>query len=234
MSAPVSVVIPTLEAADRIGPCLGALGEALMDGVIHEVIIADGGSADGIADIAEAVGARVVTAPRGRGNQLAVGAGAARGHWLLFLHADTVLSPGWGTAVLAHIQTRPGYAGYFALRFDAPGPMPQIVAGWANLRAAMFALPYGDQGLLISRALYDKAGGYPEIPLMEDVALVRRIGRLNGRRGLTRLRAEALTSAARYGADGWLRRGWRNLTTLALYFFGVDPARLARRYVRGR
>ncbi len=230
MSAPVSVVIPTLEAADRIGPCLGALGEAVMEGVIHEVIVADGGSADAIAEVAEAVGARLVTAPRGRGKQLAAGARAARGDWLLFLHADTVLAPGWGAAVLAHVQTRPERAGYFTLRFDAPGAMAGIVAGWANLRAALFALPYGDQGLLISRALYDQAGGYRSIPLMEDVALVRRIGR----RRLARLDAAAVTSASRYGADGWLRRGWRNLTTLALYFLGVAPERLARRYLRGR
>jgi len=230
MMAPLSVVIPTLEAADRIGPCLGALGEALMDGVIHEVVIADGGSTDGIADIVEAVGARLVTAPPGRGTQLAAGARAARGRWLLFLHADTVLSPGWGAAVLAHIQTLPGQAGFFSLQFDTPGLAPRIVANWANLRAALFALPYGDQGLLVSRTLYDKAGGYPDIPLMEDVALVRRIGRLR----LARLDAEAVTSAARYGADGWLRRGWRNLTTLALYFLGADPQWLARRYQRGR
>ncbi len=230
MSAPVSVVIPTLEAADRIGPCLGALGEAVMEGVIHEVIVADGDSSDAIAEVAEAVGARLVTAPRGRGQQLAAGAKAARGDWLLFLHADTVLAPGWGAAVLAHVQARPERAGYFTLRFDTPGPMARIVAGWANLRAALFALPYGDQGLLISRALYDQAGGYRSIPLMEDVALVRRIGR----RRLALLGAEAVTSAARYGADGWLRRGWRNLTTLALYFLGVAPERLARRYLRGR
>ena len=230
MSAPVSVVIPTLEAADRIGPCLGALGEAVMEGVIHEVIVADGDSSDAIAEVAEAVGARLVTAPRGRGQQLAAGAKAARGDWLLFLHADTVLAPGWGAAVLAHVQARPERAGYFTLRFDTPGPMARIVAGWANLRAALFALPYGDQGLLISRALYDQAGGYRSIPLMEDVALVRRIGR----RRLALLGAEAVTSAARYGADGWLRRGWRNLTTLALYFLGVAPEQLARRYERGR
>jgi hypothetical protein len=230
MSAPVSVVIPTLEAADRIGPCLGALGEAVMEGVIHEVIIADGGSADAIAEIVEAVGARLVKAERGRGSQLAAGARAARGDWLLFLHADTVLAPGWGAAVLAHIQARPGQAGYFTLRFDAPRPMARIVAGWANLRAALFALPYGDQGLLVSRALYDKVGGYRPIPLMEDVALVRRIGR----RRLARLRVEAVTSAARYAADGWFCRSWRNLTTLALYFLGVDPQRLARRYTRSR
>ena len=230
MSAPVSVVIPTLEAADRIGPCLGALGAAVMAGVIHEVIVADGGSSDAIAEVAEAVGARLVTAPRGRGKQLAAGAKAARGDWLLFLHADTVLAPGWGAAVLAHVQTRPGRAGYFTLRFDTQGQMARIVAGWANLRAALFALPYGDQGLLISRALYDQAGGYRPIPLMEDVALVRRIGR----RRLARLGAGAVTSTARYGADGWLRRGWRNLTTLALYFLGVAPERLVRRYAQSQ
>ena len=230
MTAPLSVVIPTLDAADRIGPCLGALSEGLMSGLIHELIIADGGSEDGIAELADALGARLVTAPRGRGRQLAAGARAAHGDWFLFLHADTVLPPGWVEAVRAHIDAGPQRAGYFALRFDTPGPMARLVAGWANLRAALFALPYGDQGLLVSRLLYRQSGGYPEIPLMEDVALVRRIGQ----RRLTRLRATATTSAARYAAEGWLRRGWRNLTTLALYFLGVDPERLARRYARGR
>jgi rSAM/selenodomain-associated transferase 2 len=228
MTAPVSVVIPTLDATSGIGPCLRALGDAVLEGVVHEVIVADGGSSDAIAEIAEAAGARLITAPKGRGPQLAAGARAARGDWLLFLHADTVLSAQWSAAVLAHIQTRPGTAGYFTLRFDRSGTMAGIVAAWANLRAAIFALPYGDQGLLVSRVLYTQAGGYPEIPLMEDVALVRRIGR----RRLARLGAEAVTSATRYSANGWLRRGWRNLTTLTLYFLGVTPERLARRYTR--
>lgn len=226
MSAPVSVVIPTLEAADRIGPCLGALGEAVLEGVIREVIIADGGSGDGIAGIAEAVGARLVTAPAGRGTQLAAGARTARGQWLLFVHADTVLAPGWGAAVLTHIRTRPELAGWFDLGFDVSGPAARSVAGWANLRAALFGLPYGDQGLLISRRLYDDVGGYAPMPLMEDVDLVRRIGRNR----LARLGVRAVTSAARYRRDGWLRRGWRNLSTLTLYFLGADPERLARRY----
>lgn len=228
MSAPVSVIIPTLDTADRIGPCLGALGEAALEGVIREVILADGGSSDAIAAVAEDVGARLITAPRGRGAQLAAGAGAARGAWLLFLHADTVLAPGWSAAVLAHVQAHPQHAAYFTLRFDSSGPAASFVAGWANLRAALFGLPYGDQGLLVSRALYDRAGGYPPIELMEDVALARRIGR----RRLRRLPVAAVTSAARYAAEGWLRRGWRNLTTLALYFLGADPERLARRYHR--
>ena len=226
MSAPVSVVIPTLNAADRIGPCLGALGEAVMQGVLREVVLADGGSTDGIAQIAEAVGARLVTGPAGRGSQLRAGAAAARGDWLLFLHADTVLDPDWGAAVLAHIHNRPGRAGWFRLAFDTRGRLAWLVAAWANLRSALLGLPYGDQGLLISRHLYEGVGGFAEIPLMEDVDLVRRIGR--GR--LVRLPTRAVTSAARYTAEGWLRRGWRNLTTLVLYFLGADPERLAKRY----
>jgi len=230
MSAPLSVVIPTLDTAARIGPCLGALSEGLMCGLIHELIIADGGSEDAIAEIADALGARLVPASRGRGNQFAAGARAAHGDWFLFLHADTVLPPGWAEVVRSHIDTGPQRAGYFALRFDTPAAMGRLVAAWANLRSALFALPYGDQGLLVSRLLYRQTGGYPDIPLMEDVALVRRIGR----RRLVRLGAAVVTSAARYGADGWLRRGWRNLTTLALYFVGVAPERLVRRYERGR
>jgi len=229
MSAPVSVIIPTLDAADRIGPCLAALAEGLGEGLIRELIVADGGSSDAIAEVADAVGARLVMAPRGRGSQLAAGAAAARGAWLLFLHADTVLAPGWAAAVQAHIRDRPGKAGYFGLGFDAAGPMPRVVAGWANLRARAFGLPYGDQGLLVAKALYDRVGGHPLIPLMEDVALVRRLGR----RRLARLAGTAVTSAARYAAEGWLRRGARNLSILALYFLGVPPERLARRYVRG-
>jgi glycosyltransferase involved in cell wall biosynthesis len=128
MTAPVSVVIPTLDAASSIGPCLGALGKAALDGVIHEVIVADGGSSDAIGQIAEAVGARLISAPPGRGKQLAAGAREAGGDWLLFLHADTVLMPGWSAAVLAHIQTRPCKAGYFTLHFDRPGLMAGAVA----------------------------------------------------------------------------------------------------------
>ena len=230
MRAPVSVVIPTLEAAERLAPCVAALGEGLMAGLVRELVIADGGSSDAIEAVAEALGARLVRAPRGRGPQLAAGARAAEGEWLLFLHADTVLAPGWAEAALAHMQARPDRAGWFRLRFDRGGARARLVAGWANLRAGALGLPYGDQGLLVSRAVYEAAGGYPEIPLMEDVALARRLGR----RRLARVGAEATTSAERYAREGWLRRGARNLATLALYFLGVPPERLARRYAGRR
>jgi rSAM/selenodomain-associated transferase 2 len=219
-------VVPTLDAAGRIGPCLGALAEGIA-GPIREVVLADGGSADAISEIADATGARLVRAPRGRGAQLAAGARAARGEWLLFLHADTVLAPGWADAVRRHIAAGPDRAGYFRLAFDSQAAMARVTAGWANLRARAFRLPYGDQGLLIARALYDRVGGYPEIPLMEDVAIARRLGRR-----LVPLGAVAVTSADRYVGEGWARRGARNLATLALWSAGVPPDRLAERYRR--
>lgn len=225
MSAPLSVIIPTLNAADRLGPCLGALGEAVMEGLIREVILTDGGSDDAIAEIAEATGAVLITAPRGRGTQLDAGARAAHGPWLLFLHADTVLGPGWADAIRTHIRTSPGRAGYFRLRFDAAGTMARLVETGANLRARLFRLPYGDQGLLLEKSLYQQVGGYPAIPLMEDVVMSRQLGCR-----LQRLRADALTSAERYQREGWVRRPLRNLGTLVRHLMGTPSEHLVDRY----
>ena len=228
MSAPVSVIVPTLNAVAGIGPCLAALGEGLTAGLIAELIIADGGSEDGIGTVAEEIGARLVTAPPGRGTQLAAGCAAARAPWLLVLHADTVLAPGWAEAARTHLEGGPGRAGHFRLAFDSPAVMARVTERWANLRSALFALPYGDQGLLVHRELYEAAGGYPRVPLMEDVILARRLGRAR----LAAIPATATTSAARYEAEGWVRRGARNLATLALFLAGVPPERLAGRYRR--
>jgi rSAM/selenodomain-associated transferase 2 len=224
MRAPITVIIPTLNAGATLVPCLGSLGPALMEGLIAEVIISDGGSSDCTVEIAQEAGARVITGPKGRGGQLRRGAQTAVGEWLLFLHADTVLSADWAHHAQAHIQSGAG-AAPFRLAFDARGVWPWAVAGWANLRSRVFQLPYGDQGLLVARDLYAQIGGYPDIPLMEDVAIARA---LRGR--ITLLPAIATTSAARYQAEGWARRGVRNMWFLTRYFCGADPARLARRY----
>lgn len=226
MVAPLSIVIPTLNSVRSLGPTLAALGEGLSVGLIRDLVISDGGSGDGIEEIAEATGARLVSGPAGRGGQLARGAAAAGGEWLLFLHADTLLSPGWATTV-AQVLGDPERAWAFRLRFDAAGMAPRMVAGWANLRSALLRLPYGDQGLLISRALHDRVGGFPDIPLMEDVAMARALG---GRVSL--LPVAAITSAERYRARGWLRQGTGNLLRLARYLAGADPYRLARGYSR--
>lgn len=225
MRAPVSIVIPTLNAAADLPMALACLAEGLEAGLIREVIVSDGGSDDASCSIADQTGAVVIHGAPGRGGQLQRGAAAAQGDWLMFVHADTQLGPGWAPAVLDHLGTRPDSAGYFPLAFRANGPAPWLVAAWANARSRWFGLPYGDQGLLISRRLYEQVGGYTDFPLMEDVAIVRA---LRGR--LVALDGVAHTSALRYQQQGWARRGGRNLMTLARYFCGTDPRVLADRY----
>ncbi len=222
MRAPVSVIIPTLHSPN-IGPTLASVFEAVEAGLLAEVILADGGSGDAITTLADEIGAELVVTDPGRGKQLRAGADLAQGQWLLFLHSDTVLSPGWTEAARTHMTT--GKAGYFQLQFDSTGFAAGFVAGWANLRARLFGLPYGDQGLLLPAALYRKTGGYPDIPLLEDVAIARAL-----RGQLRAINASVITSAARYQQQGWLARGAHNLGTLALYFLGVAPEKLARRY----
>ncbi|WP_457650312.1 TIGR04283 family arsenosugar biosynthesis glycosyltransferase [Profundibacter sp.] len=224
MRAPLSIIIPTLNAEAGLPVTLRALIEGLEGGLIRELVVSDGGSGDATCEVAEAAGGEVVRGVAGRGGQLRRGADVARGEWLLFLHADTELSAGWASVVQAHIGGGQG-AGYFRLAFDAGGFAPRWVAGWANLRARVFGLPYGDQGLLISRELYDAVGGYADMALMEDVAMARSL-----RGQLRMLPVVARTSAARYQQAGWLRQGARNLWRLLRYLAGADPSRLGREY----
>lgn len=226
MRAPISVIIPTLNATTQLGPCLAALSDALGEGLLAEVTFADGGSSDDIALIAEEVGASFITCPQGRGNQMAAAAKTARGEWLLFLHADSVLQADWKNAVREHMRDT-SRAGYFRLRFDDTAAPARIVAAWANFRAKIFGLPYGDQGLLISRSLYDAVGGYAEIPLMEDVDMARKL-----RGKFTPLPADIVTSAEKYRQQGWLRRSFFNFGMLMRYKFGTKPEALAKAYRR--
>jgi rSAM/selenodomain-associated transferase 2 len=178
--------------------------------------------------IAEKAGARVVNAPRGRGTQLAAGASAAKGEWLLFLHADCRLTTGWDEAATKFIG-EPGTterAGYFNFALDDPDPAARRLERIVGWRCRVLGLPYGDQGLLIARSLYDKIGGFAPIPLMEDVDFVRRLGR----RRLAPIPASIIVSARRYRRDGYWRRPLRNLLCLSLYFAGMPPARIARLY----
>lgn len=225
MSAPLSIIIPTLDAAASIGPTLGALADGLDAGLIGELIIVDGGSDDDMERIADDIGARFARTAPSRGGQLAQGATMAARPWMLFLHADTVLAEGWAEAVRAHISGS-NKAGYFRLSFDATGLPPRLVAGWANWRSRFLGLPYGDQGLLISQSLYQKVGGYPDQPLMEDVALARAL-----RGNLTGLKVVAVTSAQKFRGN-WLRRGTRNLVLVCRYFLGANPEKLSSQYNR--
>jgi len=227
MVAPLSVVIPTLNAASALPETAAALMPGLTEGLIRDLVVSDGGSSDVTLEVARGLGATVVEGPPGRGGQIARGVEAARADWFLILHADTHLGPGWTDAVWRHIEAGENGAGYFRLAFRAEGTMPKLVAAGANLRSRWFGLPYGDQGLLVPRQLLESVGGVPEVPLMEDVILARR---LRGR--IRPLNAAARTSATRYESDGWTRRVAHNLWTLARFRMGVSPERLVREYHR--
>ena len=228
--ASLSVVIPGFNAVDVLPCTLNALEEGFCKGLFaeNEIIVADGGSSDATAEAAAAAGATVLVTPTGRGLQMRSGGEAARGDWFLFLHADTRLAPGW-EAEVARFCADPAMAeraGYFQLVLDDPAPQARRIERLAGWRAARLGLPYGDQGLLIGRDFYRRLGGYKAIPLMEDVELVRRIGR----RRLVGLKGRAVTSAARYRRGGWWARPLRNLSVLGLYFLGLPPGWLKRLY----
>lgn len=180
----------------------------------------DGGSRDDTRAVAQGFGARVIDAPPGRGPQLRTGAA-----WLLVLHADSCPDPGWAAAI-APVLARPGgdVAAVFRLRLDDGARAARLLERGAAWRTRALGLPYGDQGLLIARSFYEALGGYRDLPLMEDVDLVRRIGR----RRIVALDHAVTTSAVRYVRERYARRVARNLSILALYFQGVSPARLER------
>ncbi len=224
----LSVVIPALDAASSLPATLGALAPGARDGQFGEIVVVDGGSRDATVALARQGGARVLNVARGRGGQLAAGATMTSGAWLLFLHADTVLDQAWSGAVRAFVEAPENSvrAAVFRFALDDADPRARRIERWARWRGRVWGLPYGDQGLLISRRLYESLGGFRPLPLMEDVDLVRRIGR--GR--LVELDAVARTSAARYRAGGWIWRPLRNLSILTLYFLGVPPVVLKRLY----
>ena len=218
---PLTVVIPTLNASVELPATLHALGNAP-----GEVLIADGGSTDDTVMVAEAHGATVIQAGCGRGAQLCAGIAATEAPWLLLLHADTHLSDGWQRAVQHHVRENPGAAGYFRFALRSADPRARRLERLVAWRCRLFALPYGDQGLLISTTLLAEVGGIRPLVLMEDVDLVGRLGR----RRLKLLNATAASSAVRWEQDGWYRRSLRNLLCLGLWAAGMPASRIARLY----
>jgi rSAM/selenodomain-associated transferase 2 len=227
----ISVVIPTLDAEEDLGRTLAALVPAAVEGLVREVIVVDGGSHDRTLEIADHAGAEIMKSEPGRGIQLRAGAARTRFPWLLFLHADTVLETGWerdAHQMIERVETGrlEPRAAVFRFTLDDLGFAPRALETLVLLRTALLRLPYGDQGLLIPRRLYDEIGGYKPLPVMEDVDIVRRLGR----RRLVPLRSRAVTSAARYRRDGYLSRVLRNQGCLALYFLNVPASTIARVY----
>ena len=227
----ICVVIPTLNAQAGLAATLTSLVPAAVDGIVRQVIVVDGGSCDRSVRIAEQAGAEIIRTTPGRGAQLALGAKQAKFPWLLFLHADTVLEAGWESEAIAFIERmetgdRPEAAAAFRFALDDLGIRPRLLESIVALRCAVLRLPYGDQGVLISRRLYDRLGGYSPMPLMEDVDLMRRLRRDQ----IFILRSQALTSAVRYRRDGYAWRSLRNLLCLTLYYARVPTRILERLY----
>lgn len=224
----LSVVIPTLDAAANLGALLAALDDARAAGLDHEVVVSDGGSRDDTAALAARHRARVTAGPAGRGPQLAAGADLARGRWLLFLHADAMPGGGWADAVRDFMAAQGNGERAAAFRFalDDPSTAAGRVERMVAWRCRVLALPYGDQGLLLSRDFYRRLGGYRRIPMMEDVDMVRRIGR----RRLAILDVPVVSSAVRFRQGGWVARPARNILCLALFLLGLPPRLIRRIY----
>jgi rSAM/selenodomain-associated transferase 2 len=218
----LSVVIPALDEGAAIEDAIRSVR-----GSADEILVVDGGSRDETRERARAAGALVLEARGGRGPQLDAGARRARGDWLLFLHADTRLEPGWADELLA---VGPRFAGgSFRFAVASPRPAFRLVESGVRLRVALFALPYGDQALFARADAYRACGGFPPLPLMEDVAFVRRLRRQGP---LARLRSRAFTSPRRWDERGIARTTAANLRTLALYAAGRSPDALAAEYRR--
>jgi rSAM/selenodomain-associated transferase 2/rSAM/selenodomain-associated transferase 1 len=219
----LSVVLPVLNEEQRLPALLKEL-----QGLAAEVVVVDGGSTDATAAIAERCGARLVRTAPGRGTQLRAGADAARSEWLFFLHADCRVTAAV-RAALGEFLSRAQSDEYAHFRFalEGQGPFLRFIEFGQALREWMFGLPYGDQGLLVSRTLYDAVSGYPDWPLMEDVGILDRLRR-RGRRIALPTRLE--TSARRYQTEGRIRGWLRNLALMTLFRCGASPDRLVRWY----
>ncbi len=218
------VIIPVLDRQDELATTLSHLPRTA------KVIVVDGGSSDASARVAQDSGAMVVRTRPGRGHQMSAGAQRAEAPWLLFLHADTRIDDAGWSAVERYIGDKRSAerAATFRFALDDHAWQARLVALGVRARVALFALPYGDQGLLIHRSLYDRVGGFADLPILEDVDLVRRLGR----RRLARLRGKAVTSADRWRRRGWLRQSGSNLMCLGRFILGASPHVLARS--RGR
>jgi rSAM/selenodomain-associated transferase 2 len=221
----LSVIIPALEESATITATLAALQPLRAQG--HEVIVADGGSRDATLLIAKLLADRAFVAPRGRAAQMNAGAKKATGDALLFLHADCELTPP-AAAGLQRALAAGAQWGRFDVRIAGRPWVLKVVAAAMNLRSRLTGIATGDQGIFVTRALFERVGGYPAIPLMEDITLCATLKREGGRPAC--LRERIVASGRR-----WERNGpWRTIFTMwrlrAAYALGADPAHLARQY----
>jgi len=221
----LSIIIPVLNEAENIERLLRELAVTCPDA---EIIAADGGSRDGTLEVVQSFPrVRLVSGQRGRARQMNAGARVAGGNVLLFLHSDTHLPVGALRAIQG-VWSHPGVVGgRFDVRFDSERPIFRLIAALMNLRSRLSGIFTGDQAIFLRREVFEELGGYPDIPLMEDVEFTRRLKR-KGRLACLRLRAT--TSARRWEREGVLRTILLMWTLRFLYFIGVPPERLHRMY----
>ena len=226
--ARLSIIMPVLDEGDSIAQALDALAE--LRGLGVEVIVVDGGSQDATVQRARLRADHVLVAPRGRASQMNAGATRASGDVFLFLHADTALPREAERLVLDGLARSRHAWGRFDVAIAGQHPMLRIVAAMMNLRSRITGIATGDQAIFVKRDAFGTAGGFPDIPLMEDVALSKRLKRLS--RPLC-LRERATTSGRRWETHGVFRTILLMWRLRLAYFFGADPATLARRYRYG-
>ncbi len=220
-------MVPALDEAGTLECTLGAL--VPLRGAGHEVIVVDGGSADGTPERAVPLADRVLTAPRGRALQMNAGAHAAAGDVLLFLHADTRLPEDAAYRVDEALEQHRSW-GRFDVRLSGPAWPLRVVERAMNLRSCLTGVATGDQAIFVRRDVFEAVGGFPRIPLMEDVALSRLLKRQAGRPAC--VRSPVVTSSRRWERDGVLRTILLMWRLRLAYFLGADPACLAARYGR--
>ena len=217
----ISVVIPALNEAEGIEKTLQSVRRQAPP---HEIIVSDGGSLDETAAIARRY-AQVIRAPRGRSRQMNAGAAQARGDLLLFLHADTLLPPD-GLAAIRTVLADPACpGGVFRLAFDQATPLLRFYAWCSHVQLP--ALCFGDRGCFVRRSVFEESGGYPDVPIFEDLELVRKI---HARGGFVFLKTCVVSSARRFQKRGPLLQQLRNTLLWARYMGGEDPHALAHRY----
>ena len=229
MTTRLSIVVPVLNEGANLARLLPDL---VVREPAAEVLVVDGGSEDdGRAVVARTPSVRWLFAPRGRARQMNAGARAAGGDVLLFLHADTRLPDNAGAAILAALTDPEVVGGRFDVRLDSRRPLLWLVGELMNRRSRLTGISTGDQAIFVRRDVFDALGGYPDIPLMEDIELTRRMKR-RGR--LVALRLRVVTSARKWEREGGVRTIVLMWTLRLLHALGVPPARLHRWYYRGR
>lgn len=221
----VSIVIPTLNESEAVAKALDAAWRA----GANEVILADGGSSDGTLEIARSQSCQIVESARGRAIQMNAGSRRAGGDVLLFLHADNWLEAGAVDQIKLALANDQVQGGAFVQRIDAPGRVFRLLERRNAWRVRRYGLPFGDQGIFIRRDLFEDLGGFPEVKLMEDVLLMKKLRR---RSRPVLLAGPLHVSARRWQRHGPLRQTMRNLLLLSANRFGVSPNRLARFYER--